>query len=108
MTMGPWKPISLQTYSARIADLRVQTEVSESLNVSIKVSMECTVPTGKAEFVLRDPTGKVVHEADIILSSTQTIAEFGGSKANYQLWYPIGYGKQPIYTLVARLSDAVG
>jgi len=105
--MGPWKPVSLQTYTARITDLRISTDVSEAFDVKIKVSVQSSAASGKAEILLKDPKGNVVQKVDSTLTAGKTTAEFKGAKDDFELWYPVGYGKQPIYSVEVHISDDV-
>jgi beta-mannosidase len=108
MTCGPWRPISLHTYTVRITDLRVQTHVSESLDADIKVSLHVSSLTGWMSVTIRDKTGQVVREADsLIINDGKAEVEFEGAKGEFELWYPVGYGKQPMYSVQVQVTDEV-
>jgi beta-mannosidase len=108
MTTGPWRPISLQTYDVRITDLRVQTEVPESLDVAIKVSVEVSSPTSQTVVALKDQKGKIVRQSDLLkVKDGKAEVVFSGSKGEFDLWYPVGYGKQPMYTVEAQAINKV-
>ncbi|KAF8591572.1 glycoside hydrolase family 2 protein [Ramaria rubella] len=108
MTIGPWRPILLQTYEARITDLRIQVEVSESLDTVIKVSAQASTLKGKALVVLKDQTGNIIRKVDSSLKNGEAEVEFTDSKAEFELWYPVGYGKQPIYSVEVHITDEQG
>ncbi|KAF8528704.1 glycoside hydrolase family 2 protein [Gautieria morchelliformis] len=109
MTCGPWRPISLHTYTVRITDLRVQTQVSESLDADIKVSLHVSTLTGWTSVTLRDKTGQVVREVDsVVINDGKAEVQFEGAKGEFELWYPVGYGKQPMYSVQVQVTDEAG
>ncbi|KAF6762656.1 beta-mannosidase [Ephemerocybe angulata] len=107
MTVGPWKPISLQTYTARVADVDVRVEVSENLEVqlSAEISLSDSV-TGAVQVDLKNPEGNTVASEKLGVTDSKK-AEFKKSFASGEvdLWYPVGYGKQPLYSLHVTLLD---
>lgn len=108
MTTGPWRPIALQTYDARITDLRVQTQVSELLDVVVKVSLDISSPVGQTIVVLKDTRGQVVRQSDSLsIANGNATVVFEGAKDEFDLWYPVGYGKQPMYVVQVYLTDKV-
>jgi beta-mannosidase len=101
MTCGPWRPINLEIYESRIADLYFTSNVDESLT--------------SAELVAKaDTEGTATHvKFGISLNGKETITETVRVDDNHavasfiikdpELWYPIRYGAQPLYTLTATL-----
>ncbi|KAG6861004.1 hypothetical protein C0995_005024 [Termitomyces sp. Mi166 len=109
MTVGPWKPISLQTYETRIVDLDVRSDVSEALDV--KVSADLTLSssaTGQASFVLKAADGFVVASTTALMDAGHVKANFDFPAGKVDLWYPVGYGKQSLYTIEAKLTNEAG
>ncbi|CAK7229157.1 Beta-mannosidase B [Sporothrix eucalyptigena] len=121
MTCGPWRPINVEVYEARIADLSFETVVDETLQsakVLVRAELEAT-ESAKADL----PLAKVrfdVHLDSIAVSSQ--IIEIRAAEASSdpdvqvdavsgaeflinspKLWYPARYGKQPLYTITATL-----
>lgn len=109
MTVGPWKPISLQTSQKRITDLDIRTYVSESLDVKLTVEFALSDKTpGHANFVLKNPNGSEKTSVNSIPTDTDNIKlSFEWKPGKVQLWYPVGYGTQPIYTIQIKLVDKV-
>ncbi|KAK1547823.1 glycosyl hydrolase family 2 [Colletotrichum paranaense] len=109
LTCGPWRPINLEIYESRLSDLYFETTVDDSLK-SAKVVAHATTE-GKASKVRFDVSldGKSLASETIDAKADADIA------ATFQLqdpalWYPIRYGKQPLYTVTATLlsgSDEV-
>jgi beta-mannosidase len=110
MTVGPWKPITLQSYGNRIVDIDIRTDVSESLDV--KLSAEITFAEKKPGFTTLTLKGQ-----DSVLSAPTSSfgTESGHAKVvldfkagDLKLWYPVGYGEQALYTVTIELTDEAG
>jgi beta-mannosidase len=101
MTCGPWRPINLEIFSSRIADLYFRADVDESLE--------------SAKFVAKADVEGTASEVDFSISlagkkvASRTVKVLKGHAThtfeieNPALWYPIRYGKQPLYTVTASL-----
>ena len=110
MTTGPWKPISLQSYTERITDIDARAEVSEALEVKLSVSFGVSghTPSSVATVSLRHKTSLVrAEQTGIKIVGERGHADFLFSKEDVELWYPVGYGKQPIYGIEIELRDQV-
>ena len=109
MTAGPWKPIRLETYATRIADLDVRPRVDEKLSATVDIAFALSkAGAHMANVSIKDPEGKVViGQTNIPVSSEQAEAHFKLSPGVFDLWYPVGYGKQPIYSVVIQITDKV-
>ncbi|CAK7229984.1 Beta-mannosidase B [Sporothrix bragantina] len=123
MTCGPWRPINLEVYEARITDLSFDTTVEESLQTATVVAraeIEVTEST-KAEAL---QTSKVRFDVSLngvaVASETVDVATSAAASSDSDnkvdgvasatfhisspaLWYPARYGKQPMYTVKATL-----
>ncbi|PNY29687.1 Beta-mannosidase B [Tolypocladium capitatum] len=103
LTCGPWRPVNLEVYDSRIADLYVDVDVDgslESAEVVVHASTE-----GKASEVRFD----ISLGSTSVASGTVHVAH-GKAAATFkvqspELWYPVRYGKQPLYTVEATLLD---
>ncbi|KAI9730147.1 MAG: Beta-mannosidase B [Claussenomyces sp. TS43310] len=102
MTCGPWRPINLEIYESRIADLYFTTSVDASLR--------------SAEIIAKaDIEGSSASQVKFIVSlnghevcSSNIKVEHGHASDKFQLdrpelWYPNRYGKQPLYSLAVTL-----
>lgn len=103
-TCGPWRPVNLEIFESRLADLYFHTTVEDSLK-SAKVVAHASVE-GAASTVRFDVSldGKAV-------ASETVKGESGDIQATFHinspaLWYPIRYGKQPLYTVKATLLSS--
>ncbi|KAG6855147.1 hypothetical protein C0991_006076 [Blastosporella zonata] len=106
MTVGPWKPISLQSYETRIVDLDIRTDVSEALDVKLTADLALSdSPNGSASFVLKAADGSVVASTTATIDAGHAKVAFEFPAGKIDLWYPVGYGKQPLYTVEAKVSN---
>ncbi|CDO71388.1 Glycoside Hydrolase Family 2 protein [Trametes cinnabarina] len=110
MTVGPWKPIRLETYNVRIADIDIRPRVNEQLGANLDVTFELSSNTQSiASVSVRDPEGKVIiGQSNITIKSERADAHFKLSAGVLDLWYPVGYGKQPIYSVEIQITDKDG
>lgn len=109
MTAGPWKPISLETYEARITDIDIRSKVSEDLSANLDVNFTLSRDDRSiASVTLKGPDGSmVIGQSSIKISNSNARAQFKLSPGAYELWYPVGYGKQPVYTVEIEVADQV-
>lgn len=109
LTCGPWRPIALEVYAGRVADLHVDVDVPESLDSAKAVAhavVEGTADRVKFDISLR---GSVVASETVqVVPVAGSESESGTASATFHiqkpaLWYPIRYGEQPLYTVKATL-----
>ncbi|KAJ1326169.1 beta-mannosidase [Microdochium nivale] len=102
LTAGPWRPISLEVYSARISDLYTEIKVDDSLK-SANVVVQAVIE-GEASAVRFDASidGQVIASETVRISDN-THATTAFAVRNPRLWWPKGYGEQPLYTVKATL-----
>ncbi|KAG2348846.1 glycoside hydrolase family 2 protein [Suillus weaverae] len=111
MTIGPWKPITLHTYNVHLTDIDVRSDVSEALDVGVTVDLTLSekAPGGLASVTLKSAQDSVIlSESNIKVGSGSARAEFRFSPGVLELWYPVGFGKQPLYTVEVTISDLEG
>src|ERR1700722_4630875 len=101
MTCGPWRPINLEIYESRIADLYFITSVDKSLKSAEIVAKADT--EGSATHVKFDISldGKDISTETVKVKNGHATATF--KTKDPELWYPVRYGKQPLYTITATL-----
>ena len=104
MTCGPWKAIKLETFNGRLADLWTDIEILSNLSrANITAHAQVEGSSGQnVSFTLS------LHG---VAMSTLFAKVGSGYLANVEfdvespaLWYPHGYGAQPIYEIRAVLS----
>ncbi|MFC7376451.1 glycoside hydrolase family 2 protein [Brachybacterium sp. GCM10030267] len=112
VTSGIAGPIALEEWStARLAEVRPRVTVEGSSGaVSLAAAVERADLLDDSEFELRaqllDPAGTEVDQA-IIRESADDV-DLALNVAEPQLWWPRGYGDQPLYTVQLELRDADG
>jgi beta-mannosidase len=129
MTVGPWsmslsygrnaadsadpEPIHLETYTYRLKDVRIDTDLigpdytRATLKGTLDVAPASPSPTEdySLKVVLRSKEGKMVKEAKLVAGKDPLNWEL--EKGMVEGWYPVGYGKQPLYELEITLLDKV-
>ena len=103
LTCGPWRPIYLEAFTTRFSDLFFHIEVPESLStatINAVAELDGIAPN-QVKFELFGPDGALVEEK----TSVTLHAEFQLEEP--QLWYSIGNGTQPLYTVKATAFSAV-
>ncbi|THW01368.1 putative beta-mannosidase [Aureobasidium pullulans] len=102
-TCGPWRAVRLETSYARISDLRIDYDLSSSLDdVVVHVSTSTERSSGA------DANISIRLADDLVFEKTVSVDSNGVAKADFhlshpKLWYPHGYGDQPLYTCEAVL-----
>ncbi|KAE9377261.1 glycoside hydrolase family 2 protein [Stipitochalara longipes BDJ] len=104
-TSGPWKPIYLEVFEARISEFLIRQEVSDDLETAIvKISGSVEGADAGKEVVLEilSPSGENVKKESVKIDENGTFkAELNIQKP--ELWYPFTYGSQPLYTISTSL-----
>ncbi|GAA1460023.1 glycoside hydrolase family 2 protein [Williamsia maris] len=104
--VGLWKPVTIER-DATVDGLRVEVDVSRATVTSTGRCVDVTgaeVDGRRVSAQLTDPSGNVV-------ATGSTIGADGGrfslslTVAEPQLWWPNGYGPQPLYRMTLTLGD---
>lgn len=110
VSYGIWRPISLQFEPmATISNVYVYTQTIDESGAAIRYSLE----VGRnydaqlsAKVTIRDPQGNTVWQKQKkIVSKT---LELTADISQPELWWPAGYGEQPLYTVETSLSTSSG
>lgn len=109
ITAGIWQSVRLETYSTRIAELTCPSEVSADLTkatIAVQLEIEAGTINDKllVELQLAAPDGKTLATAHLAVKDKQVSYVF--ELANPELWWPNGYGSQPLYSVGASLKAA--
>jgi len=106
-TCGPWRPIRLETYQARIADLRIDYGLDAKL-ASASGQLTAKVEGSGARSVAFEVRmgEEVAFERSVDVRGDAATVDFAVDRV--RLWYPHGYGEQPLYTVTATLLSADG
>ena len=104
-TAGIWKPIYLHRWSvARIAQVVPIVLVSSSVGtVEVRIELERTGDHElTAEVRLTGPGGVDLRSTTVVEGSSAILAL---DVENPELWWPRGYGEQPLYRLDVQVSN---
>jgi beta-mannosidase len=105
ITAGILKPIHLQAWStARLESVRPVVTVDGSTgHVELHVAVERTAARDvTAAATIRDPEGRVVASTEATFADDSAVLSL--DVAGARLWWPRGYGEQPLYELEVTLS----
>ncbi|KAF5688153.1 beta-mannosidase [Fusarium denticulatum] len=101
LTCGPWRPINLEVYESHIADLYTESEVEKSLKkADVVVHAAVEGKASRVRFEVSLDGKKVASETANVKDKDATTTFHIQDPA---LWYPVRYGKQPLYTIKATL-----
>jgi hypothetical protein len=84
--------------------------VDESLDADlvVRIALFPSEASGTAKVLLKDAAGSVVtgqHNVQIDGGAARTVFHF--KKGEVKLWYPVGYGEQPMYDVEVKVFDDV-
>ena len=101
MTCGPWKPVYLETYESRIADMSVRTFLNlHRTEAEIQVSVDIEGDADYAEI-------EIGRNGQIVATATVNITHNSATKSlivKYpELWWPFTLGPQNLYQVTLTL-----
>lgn len=114
LTVGPWKPIYLHTYTHRITDFRITATVSSDKAVHVAVDVETSsplVPSGIGELevsLLHPDNVNNLGSRTVGLQDGRSHASWNTQPGELDLWWPVGYGEQNLHTVEIKLRDENG
>ncbi|RYP09821.1 hypothetical protein DL764_001075 [Monosporascus ibericus] len=106
-TAGPWRPIYLEQYTVRVADVWAQINVNSDLK-SCSGLLFAKVDGGYT--ASRKATLSIALDGETVFEKTCDVDENGLAQTEFnlsqpKLWYPHGYGTQTRYALMATVSS---
>ncbi|MFG6429698.1 glycoside hydrolase family 2 protein [Roseateles sp. LYH14W] len=106
ITCGPWRAVRRDSGAARVADLHCRSEIDVAARTAtLQVAARLQGACARCNFELLDPLGRCVASR-VVPAVGDVSATLAVTDA--QLWWPLGLGAQPLYTLVAQLQDDQG
>jgi beta-mannosidase len=109
LTSGPYLPIYLESYDARVDDIHVVTNLSdglESAELSIGIDLVGISRATHVEVTILDDVGNTVFSDHVKVQGTSTVVS--KSITQPKLWWPNGHGVQTLYTTKAQLLSENG
>lgn len=112
MTCGPYRPITLKTFSARIAEVQTCARVSGSLVPSLEVNVELAGTLSPSliktlRVVMTGPSGEAISMEEKHFQTGKEVFTWEFSRDEKKLWWPVGYGDQNLYTIQVSLLGNV-
>ncbi len=97
--MGIWKPAYLLSYNARLEDVEIRQVHNADGTVTLKCKTDITEGDGfRTVVTVTDPEGReYAGEPNRELTDVKIDSP--------KLWWPNGYGEQPLYTVRVELTD---
>ncbi|KAJ7124468.1 glycoside hydrolase superfamily [Mycena epipterygia] len=112
MTCGPYRPITLKTYTARIAEVQTHALLSEENSPSFKVDVTLAGTldaVASLRIALSDADKTVLKSQDVPVASSPIVGAVTWDLAGtVKPWWPVGYGAQHLYSVSMLLLDANG
>jgi beta-mannosidase len=106
MCAGVWRPVRLEVYHARIADIRTEQTISKdykSATVNVKAEVEGEDVQNLEARISISLDGKTIKEVSTSVSSDGTVSADLVVDAP-SLWMPNGYGEQKLYDVKVLIS----
>ncbi|KAG6856280.1 hypothetical protein H0H87_005890 [Tephrocybe sp. NHM501043] len=114
MTAGPYRPITLKTYSARLNEVHTRASVSfhkitgvSASYLKVDVIIEGSAISEAVEVVLKDSAGKELKRERVVLKENATtvcdLVAWNLSSEDVRPWWPVGYGEQNLYDVQVSL-----
>ena len=101
---GIWKDVTLEIHEPAVTAIEAKYRMTDDLkHVSITAELSA-VGTGNAEIALLAPSGDTVYSGNVSFKNGEA-EELTIELDNPLLWYPRGYGEQPLYTFVCKNKD---
>lgn len=116
MTCGPYRPIHLITYNARISALHSKAIVSTDLAASLKIDASFIgdlFAVKGLSVLFKDSSGNVIKQSDFTLTlhgmegEKTDIVAWSLGQDTVKLWWPVGYGSQELYDVEVSLLGEV-
>ncbi|MFJ4172823.1 glycoside hydrolase family 2 protein [Microbacterium sp. NPDC089696] len=109
VTAGIWRPVWVETWSAaRLADIRPSVTVDiEEDDIVGRVNLTVKLERDRAErpIAVEIEVAGRTETARIAASSPAVVFDTTVPLAPSDLWWPRGYGEQPLHDLVVRVRD---
>ncbi len=115
LTCGIWRPARIEAWStARVQDVRPLVTKADENDAVVKVHVDCDRAEShdkqayhvQVVCTLYDPDNREVARRDAALHADTEMMELHVDKP--RLWWPIGYGDQPLYRLHVEVKDPAG
>lgn len=109
LAVGPWKPIRVEAYDTRIAEMRTEVDISGDLSAAI-VAVHALIEGGApkeltATLILAESGSTEAGRTTVHIPAGVTLVDAKVAIQSPKLWYPVGQGQQPLYEASLVISD---
>lgn len=111
MTAGIWRDVRLEVYSARVADLWPKTTSidfnGKVASVTAVAKIDTSASTSNdltASFHLSLRGQEIARQGNVSVNTADQTAQVKFEITDPELWWPHGYGSQPLYEVSVSLS----
>lgn len=104
LTSGPWQPVRRHSWDVRIAevDCRPQVDVAAGrATLLVNLRLEGATAGLRIEHQVLDPEGRLVASVSNPADVSDAVLQVEAAR----LWWPLGQGEQPLYSLISRVTD---
>jgi beta-mannosidase len=112
VTSGIWRPVRLEAWDhARIADFHIrQRDVSrEVAHLDAEVEVEAaSAGSAKVKVQYTDNGKPVTLNRTVMVHAGRNVVDLPTEILQPKLWYPTGYGEQPLYKFTAQVGTGAG
>ena len=102
------EPVRLEAYAARFEDIRIDSSLSLEATAHARIdgafAIDGQSSSQRVKARLEDAHGKVIRQEEVEAS---TGLKWSMRAGQVKAWWPIGYGSQPLYTMVLELVAEV-
>ena len=108
VTSGIWRPVRLEAWNqVRIADfaIRQRNVAREVAHIDAEVEVEASTAGPASVSIQYSPVGKpIIVSRKVNLKTGSNLIDLPIEIVQPRLWYPAGYGEQPLYEFTARVG----
>ncbi|KAJ8089496.1 hypothetical protein PM082_014751 [Marasmius tenuissimus] len=119
MTAGPYRPIELKTYTIQVSDIYARTSLDansfkRSLSLDITVKGSISVVKKARVSLAKWASETVVRSEEVPIPSLSSgdeiknVLQWELTADEVSLWWPVGYGEQPLYDLKVEILGEDG
>lgn len=111
LTVGPWRPIYLHTYTSYISSHRISSTISPDFSeTTLATAFTITPAANVIARVTLKTSQATIRQGETASEGTGDLKwriKIGQAEDEVQLWWPVGYGKQVLYTVEIEIADEV-